>query len=149
MSRWVSWSRIALEIAGAIAIVALSGRFFFTRAFKDFAGGNCTDTELRLLASPDGRRTVKSFHRVCGTEKKYQGDFVYLSTGNPNPGYEYAPIAEFSDGNPGQVLVTWDGPSQLSVTYPTSAKVGDVYANVLGVRVVLHPPLPEVLTQKK
>ncbi len=143
MPRWWSWFRIALEIAGAVAIVAVLGWTLFAWMFKDFAGGNCTDSNQKMLVSPDGKRTVKSFHRVCGTEKVYEFDFVYLSTGNPNPGYEYAPIADFHGLPPGKVVVNWDSANQLSITYPPSTHVGDIYANVLGVRVVLHPPLPE------
>lgn len=64
-----------------------------------------------------------------------------LSTGNPNKGYEYTPIAEIDDVASGQVSVHWNGPNEVDIAYPSSAKVGDTYAKVLGVRVVLTPPL--------
>ena len=114
-----------------------------SREFEGFAGGNCIDTEQQVNASPDGKHTVKGFHRACGTNDSYAFYFVYLSTGNPNPGYEYTPIVTIKGVAPGQVSMAWDGPDQVSVTYPSSAKVGDAYANVLDVRVVLHPPLAE------
>jgi hypothetical protein len=88
---------------------------------------------------PCGASTsIKSFHRECGGFQFYS---IYLSTGNPNKGYEYTPIAGFKDVAPGQVSVTWDGPEKVIISYPNSAKVEDVYAKVLGVHVVLNPPL--------
>lgn len=139
MEKQFRWFVIVLAWIGAIAFLGAIawGVFFF--AFKDFAGGNCTDTEQRILISPDGSHSIKSFHRECGG--LFHGYFVYLSTGNPNKGYEYTPIAEFKDVAPGQVSAYWDGPEKVIISYPSSAKVEDVYAKVLGVRVVLNPPL--------
>jgi hypothetical protein len=139
--------RIALEVVGVIALLWGGGVLFLQHMFKNFAGGNCTDTEQRLFVSPDGKHTVKSFHRVCGDEK-HAWDFVYLSTGNSNPGYEYTPILTVHNVDPGQTSVTWNGPEQISVTYPDSAEIDDAYAKVLGVRVVLHPDLPELPSSK-
>jgi hypothetical protein len=140
-------SRIVLEIVGAVAIVWGGGLLVLRHAFKDFAGGNCTDTEQRTLASPNGKHSVKSFHRVCGDES-HAWDFFYLSTGNSNPGYEYTPIVTVKNVAPGQTSVAWDGSDQVSVTYPGSAEIGDAYAKVLDVRVVLDPALPQAPPSK-
>ena len=59
--------------------------------------GNCTDTEQKILSSPNGSHSIKSVHRECGS---FHFFFIYLSTGNPNKGYEYTPIAEFKDVAP-------------------------------------------------
>ncbi|HKO18415.1 MAG TPA: hypothetical protein VJU82_05980 [Acidobacteriaceae bacterium] len=124
---------------GVAAVFCAAGWGISYLALGHFAGGNCTDTEQQLLRSPDGIRTIKSFHRECG--RVFSGYFVYLSTGNPNKGYEYTPIAEFDHVGPGQVSARWNGPNEVDITYPISAKIDDVYAKVLGVRVVLNPPL--------
>lgn len=117
-------------------------------AFKDFAGGSCTDTEQRIVASPDGKHTLKSFHRACGGNEYHGWTFVYLSTGNPNKGYEYTPIVTIEDVAPGQTSAEWDGPDEIRVRYPATAKVGDAYAKVLDVRVVLDPPLPDTSSNR-
>ena len=139
--RSLRWFHISLEVVGAVSIVlgvsALILWLVFIRPMKNYPGGDCTDTEQRLLPSPDGKRTIKSFHRVCG--QLYSGYSFYLSTGNPNPEYEYAPIVELKDVAPGQASATWDGPNQISVKYPATAKLGDTYAYVLGVHVVMRP----------
>jgi hypothetical protein len=118
------WMRISLQVVGAATIiVGICGLIFwvvFVRPFRNFVGGNCTDTEERVLASPSGKQTVKSFHRECGTYHFY---FVYLSTGNPNSGYEYTPIVELKNLAPGQASVSWDSADQLSVNYPSSSEV--------------------------
>ncbi len=140
-------SRILLEVVGAIAIVWGGSVLLLQHMFKDFAGGNCTDTDQRILASPDGKHTVKSFHRVCGTDN-HAWDFIYLSTGNPNPGYEYTPIVTVKNVAPGQTSVVWEGSDQVKVTYPESAEIGDTYAKVLDVRVALNPPLSQTSPRK-
>jgi hypothetical protein len=131
-----------LEIIGAAAILGLLGWFALKAVFapfKDFAGGACTDTELNIQASPDAAHTLKTFHRECGSN--YDFYFVYLSTGNPNPGYEYTPIVELKNLAPGSASVKWDRADQITVTYPSSATVVDAYAKTFGVRVVLNPPV--------
>ncbi|MGC1300454.1 MAG: hypothetical protein WA869_35955, partial [Alloacidobacterium sp.] len=97
---------------------------------------------MRILASPDGKPTIKSFLRVCGDDS-HAWDFIYLSTGNPNPGYEYTPIVTVKNVAPGQTSVKWQGSGQVSVRYPASAEIGDAYAKVLDIRVVLDPALPQ------
>jgi hypothetical protein len=114
---------------------------------KDFAGGSCTDTDQRILASPDGKRSIKSFHRVCGDEK-HAWDFIYLSTGNPNPGYEYTPIVMVKNVAPRQTSVEWEGSGQVSVRYPSSAEIGYAYAKVFDIRVVLNPSLSQEPSDK-
>jgi hypothetical protein len=108
--------------------------------FKDFAGGACTDTSSafspRRMANTQLRVSI-----VCGSS--YPFFFVYLSTGNSNPGYEYTPIVELSGVAPEQTSVRWSGPDQLFVTYPGSATVIEAYAKVLDVQVVLDPALPQ------
>jgi len=143
LSRWI---RISLEIIGATAIIVGLGwlaLWAIFRPFKNLAGGNCDDTEQQTLSTPNGSHTVKVFHRVCGAgaERPYSFYFVYLSTGNTNPGYEYTPILELKNIAPKQASVAWDGPDQLSVAYPASAEVVEAYAKILGVQVVLHPEL--------
>jgi len=115
MEKQLRWFVILFAWIGVIATLGaiLWGAFFL--AFKNFAGGNCTDTEQRILASPDGRRSTKSFHRTCGSNDFYEVD---LSTGNPNKGYEYTPIAGFRDVAPGQVSVRWTGASTVEISYP-------------------------------
>lgn len=139
------WVHVTLEVIGAVALVggaiALIVWLAFLKPMENFAGGNCTDTEQRLLASPDGKHTVKSFHRVCGSDGRelYSGYSVFLSTGNPNHGYEYTPIVGIRDVGQNSVSISWDSPDELSVAYPSKAKLEDVYALVLGVRVAMHP----------
>jgi hypothetical protein len=136
-----------LEIVGVVALVWGGGVLLLRHMFKDFAGGQCTDSEQRILTSPDGKHSIKSFHRVCGDDK-HAWDFIYLSTGNPNPGYEYTPIVTVKNVASGQTSVEWDGSSQVSVNYPASAEIGDAYAKVLDVRVVLNPALSEEHSNK-
>jgi len=130
---------IALAWVGAIALLSAIGWGGFCLAFKNFAGGNCTDTEQKILLSPDGIHSIKSFRRECGGQ--FNGFFVYLSTGNPNKGYEYTPIVAIQAVPAGQVSVRWTGPNVLEVAYPRSAKVVEAYATIFNVRVVLNPPL--------
>jgi hypothetical protein len=145
MSRSFRWLHILLEVIGGIAVVsavaALVVWLGFIKPMENFAGGNCTDTEQEILASPGGKHTAKTYHRVCGSDGQqlYSGYSVFLSTGNPNKGYEYTPIVGIKDVAPHQVSVAWDGPDQLSVSYPLTAKLEDVYATVLGVMVVMEP----------
>jgi len=84
---------------------------------------------------------LKSLHRVCGGNEYHAWGFVYLSTGNPNAGYEYTPIVTVENVAPGQTSAEWLGPNEIRVRYPSTATVDDAYAKVLGVRVVLDPPL--------
>jgi hypothetical protein len=136
-------ARIVLEVIGVIALAWGGGVLFLRHMFKDFAGGNCTDSDQRIISAPDGKHTIKSFHRVCGGDAEHAWDFVYLSTGNPNPGYEYTPIVTVKNVAPGQTSIAWKGSDQIVLTYPSSADIGDAYAKVLDVRVVLNPPLSE------
>ena len=50
------------------------------RPMRNFAGGNCSDTEQELLTSPDGKRTPKRVHRVCGSDGRalYSGYSLFL-----------------------------------------------------------------------
>jgi len=138
---WLS-IRISLEIVGAAAILGWCGMHFMQYMFKDFAGGHCDDTAQVKLTSPDGKHTVKGFDRVCGTGSP-PFYFAYLSTGNPNPGYEYVPIIELHGVSLGQTKMTWDGPDKLMVRYGDPTQVVEAYSQILGVRVILNPPLPE------
>jgi hypothetical protein len=138
MEKELRWYVIVLAWIGLISIFGAIGWGIFYLAFRNFAGGNCTDTEVKIVSSPDGAHSIKSFHRECG---QFSGYFVYLSTGNPNKGYEYTPITEIENVAPGQVSAHWNGADEIDVVYPPSAKVSDTYAKVLGVRVVLSPPL--------
>jgi len=109
-------------------------------------GANCDDSEQKTIASQDGLHTVKSLRRVCGAgvERPYSHFNVYISTGNDNKGYEYAPIVFLRDIEPHQASVVWDNPDQLSVYYPATAGVDEAYARIFGVNIVLHPQsLPE------
>jgi len=144
MPRFLNGLRIVLDVIGVGAIMYLLFIWCVGAMFKGFAGVSCTDTDQKIITSPDGKHTIKSFHRSCGSPPSgYGGYFVYLSTGNPNKGYEYAPIADFDQASEGQVSVVWEDADQVSITYPPSAKIGDVYAKVLGVRVILHPEIPK------
>ncbi len=145
MPRSMRWLHITLEVIGVMTVLVGTGALLvwlaLIRPMRNFAGGNCTDTEQKLLKSSDGKRSVKSFHRVCGSDGKelYSGYSVFLSTGNPNPGYEYTPIAGIRNVGTNAVSVSWDGPDQIAVRYPSTGKLEDVYATVLGVRVVMEP----------
>ena len=139
MEKGLRWFVIALAWVGAAAILAGAGWGAFYLAFGHAAGANCTDTEEKISAAPGGEHTARSFRRECGGE--FNGYFVYLSTGNPNKGYEYTPIVEIQGVTPGQVSVLWNGPNELDVMYPRSATVVDAYAKIFGVHVVLNPPL--------
>ena len=103
-----------------------------------FSDGNCSpDTEQRLVNAPDGgAHNFKSFHRTCG---QYNFFFAYLSTGNPNKGYEYEPILELKNVGPGAATAVWEGPNRIAVTYPKSAEVVDAYAKSFGIDIVLRP----------
>lgn len=112
--------------------------FFFINPMSHFSDGNCSpDTEERLVNAPDGgAHNFKTFHRTCG---EYNFFFAYLSTGNPNKGYEYEPILELKNVSPGAVTAVWDGPNRIVVTFPRSAEVVDAYARTFGIDIVLHP----------
>ena len=140
------WVHIFLEVVGGLSIAAgliWLALYALSYPLRHFSGGNCDDAELKIITSPDGKHTVKSFHRACGagSERPFSFYLVYLSTGNDNPGYEFTQIVEIRDVAIGQTSVTWDGPDELSVSYPSSAKVGEAYAKTFGVRIVLHPAL--------
>jgi hypothetical protein len=139
MSKKWAWAHVFLEIVGALAIVAGLGWGAFYLTFKNFAGGNCTDTEQQTLPSPDKKHTVMSLHRECGGHTFF---FVYISTGNDNRGYEYAPIAQINNVAPDKAFAAWKGSDQVVVTYPSNAVVVDAYAKTFGVRITLNPPLP-------
>jgi hypothetical protein len=148
MRRPVRGVHIFLEVVGGISILAglaWLALYALSYPFRHFSGGNCDDAEQKFITSPDGKHTIKSFHRACGAgnERPYSFYLVYLSTGNPNPGYEFTQVVEIRDVAIGQTTAAWDGPDQLSVTYPSSATVGEAYAKTFGVRIVLHPPLSE------
>ena len=139
-----------LECVGALALIGGSVYSIYKLpllilgyAFKDFAGGHCSDTEQHYLTSPDGKHQIWSFHRTCGGgADTYPFDFVYLSTGNPNKGYEWTPIVELRGTRPGETSVHWDTSEQVTVTHAKDAKPEDVSAKVLGIRIVLDPDLP-------
>jgi hypothetical protein len=132
---------IALEVVGGLAIAGALGWlaiYAISWPFRHFTDGDCSpDTEQRMVSSPDGQHTVKSFHRSCGST--YDFYFAYLSTSNPNPGYEYEPILELKNVAAGQASIAWEGSDQLTVTYPNSAEVVDASAKTFGVTIVLHP----------
>lgn len=99
----------------------------------------CKDTEQVMLKSPDGKQTIRAFHEECSTYRDYT---VELSSGLTGFGVpRYISIAEFYDVGPGQVSVAWNGSSEVDITYPKSAKIGNVSAKMRGVRIVLKPPL--------
>ena len=138
------WIHISLEVIGGLTIIAGLGwlaLWLFFYPMRNFAGGNCDVSEQQLTTSPDGRHTIKSFHRVCGAgaERPYSFFDVYISTGNPNKGYEYAPIVMLRDIAPHQASVRWDSATQLSVSFPDTTVVDDAYAKTFGVNIVLHP----------
>lgn len=141
-----------LEVVGGLSIVAgiaFLALYALSYPFRHFSGGNCDDAEQRIITSPDGKHTIKSFHRACGAgnERPYSFYLVYLSTGNPNPGYEYTQIVEIRNVAIGQTSVAWDSPDEISVSYPSTATVGEAYAKTFGIRVVLRPPLSESNTK--
>jgi hypothetical protein len=106
--------------------------------FRHFTDGNCSpDTEQRLVNAPTGgTHKFKSYHSTCG---QYQFFSVYLSTGNPNKGYEYEQILQLRNIAPRAATAEWDGPNRIIVTYPKSAEVMDAYAKSFGIDIVLRP----------
>ena len=66
MEKQLRWFVIVMACIGAIAILGAMGWGALFFAFKDFAGGNCTDSEQKILFAPDGSHSIKSFHRNCG-----------------------------------------------------------------------------------
>ncbi len=148
MQKSARWLHASLEVVGIVTIFGcLAWLLLYAVSYpmRHFSGGNCDDAEQRVIVSPDGKHTVKSLHRACGAgaERPYSFYLVYLSTGNPNPGYEYTQIVEIKDVAIGQTSVAWDSSDELSVSYPSSGTVGEAYAKTFGVRIVLHPPLAE------
>jgi hypothetical protein len=141
MSKGMRWVHISLEVIGGLAIAGAMGWlavYAFFWPFRHFSDGDCSpDTEQRMISSPDGQHTVKSFHRHCGD--RYDFYFAYLSTGNSNPGYEYEPIVELKNVAAGKASIAWEGSDQLTVTYPNSAEVVDAYSKTFGITIVLHP----------
>ena len=142
------WFHVSLEIVGGLAIIV--GLVWFVShlpvlilslAFKNFSGANCDDSEQQTLASPDGKHSVKSYHRVCGAgdERPYSFFIVDISTGNDNKGYEYTPIVSLRNIAPHAASVVWDSADKVSVYYPATAGVDDAYARTFGVNIVLHP----------
>jgi hypothetical protein len=131
-----------LEAIGGLALVGGLGwlvlYYSFIVPMSHFSDGNCNpDTEQRLVNAPDGgAHNFKSFHRTCG---QYSFFFAYLSTGNPNKGYEYEPILELRNVGPGMASAAWDGPNRIVVTFPKSAEVVDAYARSFGIDIVLRP----------
>lgn len=142
MSNSFRWVHVLLEVIGGVALVAgvgwLAFYFFFIVPMSHFSDGNCSpDTEQRLVNAPNGgAHNFKSFHRTCG---QYNFFFAYLSTGNPNKGYDYEPILELKNVGPGAATAAWDGPSRIIVTFPKSAEVVDAYARSFGIDIVLRP----------
>jgi hypothetical protein len=140
MQKSYRWIHVALETVGALTVIAVLGWLFlwvfFLKPMSHFTDGNCTDTDEHVVASPDGKRTAKFFHSNCGP---YTFESVYLSTGNPNPGYEYVQIFELKNVAIGETSVTWRGPEEVAIDFPATAELGDAYAKVLGVQVTLHP----------
>jgi hypothetical protein len=106
--------------------------------------GQKDDEEFRMrIQSLLADRFQLKTHKETREEQVYNTSFfVYISTGNDNPGYEYAPIVQINDVGPRQASAHWDGTDQLVVTYPSSATIVDAYAKTFGVRVILNPPLP-------
>lgn len=141
MSKSFGWVHILLEVIGGLALVAglgwLALYFLFIVPMSHFSDGNCSpDTEQRLVNAPNGgAHNFKSFHRTCG---QYNFFFAYLSTGNPNKGYEYEPILELKNVAPGTATAVWEGPNRIVVTFPKSAEVIDAYARSFGIDIVLH-----------
>lgn len=142
MSKSFRWVHILLEVIGGLALVAglgwLAFYFLFIVPMSHFSDGNCSpDTEQRLVNAPDGgAHNFKSFHRTCG---QYNFFFAYLSTGNPNKGYEYETILELKNVDPGAATAVWEGPNRIAVTYPKSAEVVDAYAKSFRIDIVLRP----------
>ena len=142
MSKSFRWLHIVLEVIGGLALLAGLGwmafYFLFIVPMSHFTDGDCSpDTEQRLVNAPDGgKHNFKSLHRTCG---QYNFFFAYLSTGNPNKGYEYEPIIELKNIAPGAATAEWDGPNRIVVTFPKSSEVVDHYARSLGIDVVLRP----------
>jgi len=142
VSKSIRWVHILLEVIGGLALVAglgwLAFYFLFVVPMSHFSDGNCSpDTEQRLVNAPDGgAHNFKSLHRTCG---QYNFFFAYLSTGNPNKGYEYEPILELKNVGPGAATAAWEGPNRIVVTFPKSAEVVDAYAKSFGIDVILRP----------
>jgi hypothetical protein len=151
MSKSPRWIHTLLEVIGGLAVIAGLGWlviYAMSWPFRHFTDGDCNpDTEQRVITSPDGKHRVRSLHRNCGSGN--DSFFAYLSTGNPNPGYEYEPIIELKDVAPGQASIDWDGADQLIVKYPDTANVVDAYAKSFGITIVLHPLDPHSNTNGK
>ena len=88
------------------------------------------------MNAPEGGHNFKSLHRTCGPNNSF---FAYLSTGNDNKGYEYEPILQLSNVDPGAVTAVCDGPNRIVIMYPRSADVVDAYARLFGIDIVLRP----------
>jgi hypothetical protein len=134
-------SRWLYILPGVVVVATGIGYTALHFMFRDFAGAHCTDTGQQTIASPDKKHTIMSYYRECGGPTFL---FVNIATGNTNSGYEYIPIVQIDDVVPDKTSVRWDGPDQLVVTYPPTAKVEEAYAKILGVFVRLDPPLQHV-----
>ena len=142
MSKSFRWLHISLEVVGGLSLIGglmwLAFYYFFLIPMSHFTDGNCSpDTEERIVNAPDGgAHNFKSSHSTCGS---YNFFSTYLSTGNPNKGYEYEQILELKNVAGGAAVAEWDGPNRIVITYPKSAEVVDAYARPFGIYVVLHP----------
>jgi len=136
------WIRVALEVIGGLTVVAavvgLLLWIFILEPMNHFTEGNCTDTNTRIIASPDGRKTIKFFYTTCRLADQNPVAHVYLSTGNSNAGYEYTSIATIENAAIGETSVAWSGSEEIVIDSPANADVEDVYAKILGVKVTLH-----------
>lgn len=132
----MKWAHTLLEIVGLVAIVLTLGYLYMSWAFRDFAGGgNCETPPFVYAKAPDGKHTVQESFVQCGGSNKFT--HFKISTGNPNPGYEYREIVELLGADPEKAKMTWLSSDSLLITYPNGASVEEAYAKIFGTTIIV------------
>jgi len=146
MKNIVRWSRIALELIGAYAIVWFL--FFHVTVpiakealYRTF--NSCSDSHLLELPSPGGSHVALRRLRECGEEApKHLATEVTLrvpgDTDDQLHHTNFMRVVGFTNGDPDRTTMTWTGPNDLLVTIPKEADIEEAYGIVFGVNITLR-----------
>jgi hypothetical protein len=124
------WLVVVFSLFAAYGALHVALSLFFSLGGLAFVGGpgsrSCFSYPVMSVPSPTGEFVVEVENTSCAPANKLMTNVWVMRTGsNESSMVLVAPSAQTSEGSyfPLNMLLTWEGESQLKVSYPRDTKV--------------------------